>query len=146
MNWNRVLLGGAVAAVFTFVFAGIAGFLGTAHIYTAMMQRLHLTMSFTIGVIAWDVAASLISGMFIAFLYAAFRPRFGAGPKTALLAGVSSWLGVNFISVGYQVDLGMLPLRDGVILSAQGLVMCLLAAQIAGAMYREKDAASAASA
>lgn len=145
MNWKRITVGGLVSAVFTFVFAGVAGLLVTARIYMGMMQRLHLTMPFSTAAILWDVTASLISGLSVALLYAAFRPRFGAGPKTALLAGCAFWV-VSAINIGYQVDLGMIPLSDGVILCAQGLVMWLGAALIAGAIYKEKAAAQAAAA
>jgi hypothetical protein len=146
MNWKRIALGGVLSAICTFVFAGVAGLLVTARIYTAMLQRLHLTMPFTTGAVIWDIAASLTSGLVVAFLYAAFRARFGAGPKTAVLAGLCYWAGVGLITIGYQVDLGMMPLRDGVILSAQALVMWVLAALISGAMYRENQAAKSAAA
>lgn len=43
------------------------------------------------------------------FLYAAARPRFGAGPKTAVIVAVAMWAGGYLLSlVGYHM-LGLYP-------------------------------------
>src|SRR5206468_8039142 len=126
---------------------GVAGVLGTEKIYTGMVQRLHLTMPTDMRAIAIDVLISLTFGVLIAYVYAAMRPRFGAGMGTALRAAIIvGWLPLNVFGVTYQVELGMMPARDGVVLSASALVMCCIAGLIAGALYREAGAAKAATA
>lgn len=146
MNWNRIFLGGLAGGVVMFVLEGVAGFLVSAKIYISMLQRLNLTMPASSLAWVWDVAVSLMFGLLIAALYAAMRPRFGAGPKTAIYAAIAAWLPLNFVGTGYQVDLGMMPLRDGIVLSAQSLVICVVVGLVCGALYREKPASLAAAA
>jgi hypothetical protein len=146
MNWTRIVLGGVVASLAMFVMEGVAGLLGTMKIYAAMMQRLHLVEPVNAGAFVFDGLISLMFGVLIAWVYAAMRPRFGAGPKTALLAAIAVWAPLHVGGTGYQVVLGMVTVREGVILSSVGLVICCIAALIAGAIYKEAPAARAVSA
>src|SRR6267154_283341 len=41
--------------------------------------------------IPWFVFLDFVAGVFLVWLYAAIRPRFGAGPGTAAKAGVAAW-------------------------------------------------------
>lgn len=146
MNWKRIALGGLVCGIVLFLLEGVAGLVVTEKIYTAMMQRLHLTMPSDTPAIIVDVVISFLYATLIAWLYAAMRPRYGAGPKTALRAAVAAWVPLHVVGVAYQVDLKMMPVRDGLVLSITALVMCSIVALIAGALYRETNAAKAASA
>lgn len=143
MNWKRIALGGLVCGIVLFVLEGVAGLLVTEKIYTAMMQRLHLTMPMNAPAFIVDIVISFLYATLIAWLYAAMRPRYGAGPKTALRAAVAAWVPLHVVGVAYQVDLRMMPVRDGIVLSITALVMCCIVALIAGALYREKDTAKA---
>ncbi|HZU22180.1 MAG TPA: hypothetical protein VE998_05050 [Terriglobales bacterium] len=146
MNWKRIALGSLVGGIVLFVLEGIFGVLLTGRIYTAMLARLHLTMPSSTGAVLVDVAFSFIYAGLIAWLYAALRPRYGAGPWTALRAAVAAWIPLQIIGTGYQVDLSMMPLRDGVVIAVSALVMCGIVALVAGAMYREAEAGKAAAA
>ena len=94
MNWKRIALGGIVSAICTFVFAGVAGFLITARIYTAMLQRLHLTMPFSTGAVIWDIAASLISG-FVVFAGLLHLPVQEERDQLKIVQAVKHWLTSN---------------------------------------------------
>jgi len=142
MNWKRIVIGGVVSAAALFVMEAIAGMLGTAKIYEAMMQRLHLTMPMDAKAFAFDGFVSLLFGLLLAWVYAAMRPRYGAGAKTALRAALAVWLPLHVVGTGYQVELGMTTLREGAILSGAALIMVCVAALIAGWIYRERSASS----
>jgi hypothetical protein len=43
------------------------------------------------GMLSILVTATLLLGIFAVWTYAAIRPRFGAGPKTAICAGMLVW-------------------------------------------------------
>ena len=45
------------------------------------------------GMIATTVLLSVIAGLVLMVLYAAIRPRFGVGPKTAVIAAAALWFG-----------------------------------------------------
>ncbi|MCS7158711.1 MAG: hypothetical protein N0A16_13440 [Blastocatellia bacterium] len=84
----------------------------------------------------------LVFGIMLAWLYAAIRPRYGAGPKTAILAGFYLW-----IVAGLLVWIGFSPLlRWGMRLMIIGIVTNLVAYVVAGlvAGYLYKGEAAAA--
>jgi hypothetical protein len=83
------------------------------------------------------VIMSLLVGSVLVWLYAAARPRFGPGPKTAAMVAVAFWLGGTVTSlVGYRM-VGLYP--DSLLLQwgAIGLVEVILAAMAGGWLYRE---------
>jgi len=143
MNWKRIALAAIVAGIVMFVLEGVAGMLVTSKIYTAMLERLHLTMPTDAPAVGVDIGISLIYSGLIAWIYAAFRAQFGPGPKTALRAAFAAWLPLNLIGTGYQIQLKMVSMLDGVILSITALIITCIAALIAGALYRERGAAKA---
>lgn len=59
--------------------------------WKAAMDKLHLPQTGNTEII-WFMVFGLVLGMVTAFVYAAIRPRFGAGPKTALITAIIVWL------------------------------------------------------
>ena len=91
INYPRVLLGGLVAGV---VLASGEAVLDTfvlaEEIAAATPQDEAPAMSlWTSAALAGTVACY---GIVLVWLYAAMRPRFGAGPRTAMIAGLTLWL------------------------------------------------------
>ncbi|HSB14976.1 MAG TPA: hypothetical protein VLE22_10990 [Bryobacteraceae bacterium] len=69
--------------------------------------------------------------------YAAIRPRYGAGPKTALCAGLAVWfLGYLLASVAPLV-LDLFPARVMVVGLVVGLVDALMATLLGARLYQE---------
>lgn len=140
INWARVVLGGVVAGVIINVFEFVANGVFLAADWEAMMKALGRTNfpSPSAGVIL--LIWGFLSGIGVIWLYAAVRPRFGPGVKTALLTGFAFWLlttvlrTIDDAGVGYPF---LYPPRLLTIL----VLMCLvqfIAASIAGAwIYRE---------
>jgi len=85
---------------------------------------------------SFDFAA----GVLIAFLYAAMRPRFGPGPKTALAAAFVEWLLVHMTLASHAVD-GVFPMGQLVGTGACELVSAGIAGLIAGRLYAEPSVA-----
>ncbi len=85
INWGRVFLGGLLAGLVINIFEYVTNGVVLAADWDAAMRALgrHLPMS----AIAVFVVGGFISGIAAIWLYAAARPRFGAGPKTAVLTG-----------------------------------------------------------
>lgn len=89
------------------------------------------------GAISVFVLGSFIVGILLVFLYASVRPRFGPGPKTAVLVGVLVWfLAYLWPSIG-MVLMGFFPARLLTISSVWGLVELVLAALAGGRVYKE---------
>ena len=90
INWTRVLLGGLVAGFIINIFEYVTNGVLLAAEWDAAMKALgrHLSVS----AIAVFIVGGFIGGIAAIWLYAAARPRFGAGPKTAALTGFAYWV------------------------------------------------------
>src|SRR5438309_8114546 len=91
INWSRVVLGGLLAGVVLNVIDWVVYGKVLAADFNAAMQALGkgpMTGSTIIGFVIFD----FLFGIFLIWLYAAIRPRFGAGPRTPLLAGFEIWV------------------------------------------------------
>jgi hypothetical protein len=77
-------------------------------------------------------------GIWVMWLYAAIRPRYGPGPKTAAIAGVALWIigaVINFL----WVSMGLLPFSPGALLvpAAVGLPITIVGAVVGAWQYKE---------
>ena len=82
------------------------------------------------------LALNLAGGIWAMWLYAAIRPRYGAGAKTAVVTGLSWWL-VGTLADATWASFGLVPVKSFLPLSAAALPEMIVAA-IAGAwLYRE---------
>src|SRR5215470_11962590 len=92
INWTRVLLGGVLAGVVINVFEFVANGVFLTADWEAMMRAVGQTnfpsSSATVIFLIWG----FLCGIGVIWLYAAVRPRFGPGVKTAVLTGFAFWL------------------------------------------------------
>ena len=139
INWTRVLIGAIVAAVILFV----AGFIIHGAIlggdWTAWQKAGHMPLALSHGeaIVIW-ILVSLINGFTGVWIYAGIRPRYGAGVKTALIAGVMLWLVGGLVAALTQYALGITP-RSVVVVGAIGGLIADLIAIVAGAyLYKEE--------
>jgi hypothetical protein len=138
INWQRVLLGGVVWALIYNLVGAVAWVLfGRAQweaAYEALGRHLPVTAQFVVSFIV----VTLIVGIFAVWFYAAIRPRYGAGPKTAACAGVALWLiGYLLPTIVWGVLLLPLPTRVVVSASATALVGMVLATLVGAWPYKE---------
>ena len=63
--------------------------------------------SFSTGV-PW-IAVDFVIGLAVVWNYAAVRPRFGPGPKTAVLAAIAPWLVATAVVFGFTT-MGLMPM------------------------------------
>lgn len=136
INISRVILGGLVAGVVLNIGETIFNAVLFGQANEAAFKALNLP---PIGgsTVAWFVIAGFIFSIVMIWLYAAMRPRLGAGPKTAVCAGIIAWtLGYLCPGIGFLAT-GMFPSN----LLVSGLVWSLFEvslAAVAGAyFYRE---------
>jgi hypothetical protein len=138
INTGRWLAGGGVAGIVIWVLEGLASMLYMDEMQTAL-EGFGLSMEMTATVWALTVVVSLISGLVLVFLYAAARPRFGPGPKTAMTMACALWLGGWLLSlIGYYM-IGMYPTAMLVKWGVVGLIEVNVAALVGGWIYREKN-------
>jgi hypothetical protein len=78
----------------------------------------------------------LIVGLATIWIYAGFRPRFGAGPRTAVYAALTTWVLAYFLCYLVLAMVGM-PTGLMVTVAIIGLVEIIVAALIGMHLYRE---------
>ncbi len=76
-------------------------------------------------------------GMWIVWLYAMIRPRFGPGPRTAVYAGLFVWVGLGVLHGIGEAPMGIFATRLWVIMGAVYLVAGILAALAGAKLYQE---------
>jgi hypothetical protein len=139
INVGKVILGGLVAGVVLNIGEALLNTVVLAKAMEEDFRRLNLPPQPGGDFIAKAVVMTFILGIVIVFLYAAIRPRFGAGMKTAIYAGALAWFFI-YVYVGFiQVSLGLFSMQPFLIGLVWGLVE-FAAGAIAGAwMYKEAE-------
>ena len=87
--------------------------------------------------VGWFVIMTFLLGIATVWLYAAIRPRFGAGPKTALCAGLVVWA-LSYLHIAITLGvLGMHSLGLIVLGIVWSLVEMVIASAVGGYLYSE---------
>src|ERR1051325_515192 len=111
INWNRVLLGGLLAGLIfnasEFVLNGVILQKDWADAMKTMNRSGEMSGAQIAGFNLWGFATGIVAVWF----YAAIRPRFGAGPKTAVIAGLGVWLTAYVLANTGAIILDLFPAR-----------------------------------
>lgn len=136
INTGRWLAGGLAAGIVVWLLEGAASMLYMGDMEAAL-RAMGLSMEMSAPIWALTVVMSLITGLALVFFYAAARPRFGPGPKTAAIVAVGLWAsGVLLSLLGYYM-IGMYPTQMLVTWGVVGLVEMIIAGMVGGWVYRE---------
>jgi hypothetical protein len=146
INTQKVFVGGLVAGVVL----TIIDFLGNGVILADRMTA--DTEAFKPGLsemmmsgnaIAMYVVSDLVIGLLLVWTYAAMRPRFGPGPRTAVHAALLVWIVGAIVALGY-LQMGMMAMDTWLLYALFLLVGLILAAIVGGKLYTEEGSAAAA--
>lgn len=136
INTGRVLLGGLVAGIV----ANVLDFVINAYLMAEegadMAQRLNLNRAALDSSLMVWVVVDVLWGVLLVFAYAAMRPRFGAGPRTALIAAFTLWFGVCIMFAGLTA-MGIFTQPAFLKYSALTLVSAVAACVAGAALYKE---------
>ena len=135
MNINRVILGGLLAGIVYFFGDGLVHGVLLKQQWAAILgpqtqQDLHSP--------AYFLPYDLLKGLAVIWIYAGIRPRFGPGPKTAVLAGLAGWFLVIPVAL-----LGLLPMnffsaQFVMLWSVYGVVPMVVGALVGGWIYGDR--------
>lgn len=141
INWTRVLLGGLVAGLIINIGESVLNGFLLADAWASEMRALNRP-EFSGGQIGQFMVIGFLTGIAGVWLYAAIRPRYGAGPKTALCAAMALW-GLNYLlpSLGF-LAMGLISQRLIVIGTVWGLVELAVALVAGCRVYKEAPAIS----
>lgn len=137
INVGRVILGGVVTGVILFIGEWVLNGVVLAKDMEEFFKRCGFPPDPGPTFIVIAAVIVLFLGIVIVFGYAAIRPRFGPGPKTAVIAAILAWVGVYLYQNVIAFGLGMVPPKLVMIALAWGLVEFILATLAGAALYKE---------
>lgn len=139
-NMARVILGGVVAGLVLNILGYLVDGVLLAPQWAAGMTALGRSGDISINQIVGFNILGLCYGIALVWLYAAIRPRYGAGPRTAVSAGLAIWVaGILLPNVGFMGVNGLFPANLTMMTTAAGAVECILAALAGAAVYKERS-------
>jgi len=130
INWTRVLGCGLLAGLVWIILGSlVTALLGRDF---AALPGNHLGRP-TLGFVALNVVLDLLEGISILWLYAAIRPRYGPGARTAAITAFAWWF---IVSLGDATwcSFGFFPPRTVIPLMI-GTLPALILATLAGARF-----------
>ncbi|HEX9004963.1 MAG TPA: hypothetical protein VGB07_33945 [Blastocatellia bacterium] len=139
INVGRVLLGGLLAGVVLNIGEALLNAVVLAETMKQDFAKLGLgdpsaNSTFLVRV----VGMTFVLGIALVYLYAAIRPRFGAGWKTAACAGVIAWFFV-YLYAGYIYQAsGVVSAKSYLLGLPWGMAEFALAAIVGAWLYKEE--------
>jgi hypothetical protein len=142
ISWGRVLLGGLVAAIVWWICEGIVEGMILGADWNAAMLALGRSQAeqqagmgrFMMYVTAWCILAGILG----VWTYAAIRPRFGAGAKTAVIAGIALWCGIYLGPSILHWAMRLWPAKLTCVPLTAGFFESMLATVAGAWLYKEK--------
>ncbi len=136
INMQKVLVGGLIAGLFLNIVDYVQFGVVLKDQMAAAMQAINKP-AMTNAQIPYFVVLDLIAGVFLVWLYAAIRPRFGAGPVTAAKAGIAAWFVGGLLVTLFMWPMETMPHNLMITTTVVGLVSWILATVIGAKFYTE---------
>jgi hypothetical protein len=138
INYGRVVLGGLAAGVV----ANVCDFLISAYLMADDLQRMTRRLGLDWELVnsssvflTWTVV-DFLYGLLIVWVYAAIRPRFGPGPKTAVVAALAIYAAPTMVLFGFQ-SMGVFATDSFLKNALFSAITAVLAGLAGGAVYKE---------
>lgn len=139
INITRVLLGGLLAGLIINASEFVLNMFVLGGDLNAQMAKMNLPPISGTAIAVYTVFGFLL-GIVTVWLYAAIRPRYGAGPTTALIAGATVWFLAYVYGFVASTAVGMMTARIATIGVIWGLAEMLVAAAAGAYLYLEEAA------
>jgi hypothetical protein len=138
INTGRVVLGGVVAGIIMFFGDGILHETLLGERWAQVMAGLGRSKGHGSEGMPYFAAYDLLKGLAAVWTYAAIRPRFGAGARTALFAGAITWLLTIPVPLLGLIPMNFFGRRLPALWSIYGIIPMLIAAIVGAWLYREE--------
>ncbi|HEY1961023.1 MAG TPA: hypothetical protein VGG69_01290 [Rhizomicrobium sp.] len=140
IDTGRMLVGGIVAGIIIDAFEFVLNGIVLNSQWNSIAASHNLTMVGINEIVTFNILG-LIVGIAAVWAYAAMRPRFGAGPMTAVWAALLVW------AVGYLVPdvsntvIGLVPMSLTFTILVVGAVELIVATVVGAYLYKESGVA-----
>ena len=136
INMGRVIVGGLLAGLVINISEFVLNTFVIEKDMTAAMQALNLPPIDT-AMVGCFVVLGFLLGISTVWLYAAIRPRFGAGVRTAAVAGSMVWLLAYLYPSAFMGAMQLFPRNLLIIGIVWGLPEALIATVVGAKFYTE---------
>jgi hypothetical protein len=138
LNYVRILLGGLVAGVVSFLGDGVVHGLLLRDRWTAILSAFGRNAQEALESPAYTGPYDILKGLAVVWLYAVMRAHFGPGPRTAIIAAIFVW----FLCIPVPL-FGLLPMKFfgsdfAALWTLFGIFPVLIGALVGCWIYREK--------
>jgi hypothetical protein len=137
INWGKVVVGGLLAGVVLNVVDWLVYGVWLKPDLAVAMQALGKNPAAMDSAVPLWVALDFVYGIGLLWVYAAIRPRFGAGPKTAVIAGLAIWFFVGLLHAVSEAPMGFMPQRLMTIGTIVALIAMPVATVVGAYVYKE---------
>lgn len=144
INTGRVVLGGLIAGLVFNISEFILNVFVVGKAWESWSMEHQFNAAMGAGAYIFMIILMFLLGIFAVWFYAAIRPRYGAGPKTALCAGFALWLVAYLFPTLGQVGMSMYSFGFAIVSLIWGLVEALLGTYLGAWFYKEDDGTAAA--
>ena len=139
INWGRVFLGGIVAGIVINLSETLLNAVVVKNDWAEAMRALGKDPAAAMSgsAMAIWILWGFLAGIGIVWGYAAIRPRYGPGAKTAAIAGIGAWYFACFLTNLAMMNMGLFPQKLITIGIVWGLVEFIVAAIVGAWLYKE---------
>jgi hypothetical protein len=138
INWGRVILGGIVAGVIVniseFLLHGVVLKTAGEEAMKALGKSMPMSGSATAIWVLWG----FLFGIGAVWLYAAMRPRYGAGPGTAVKAGIAAWFFTHLLCAIVFINMGLFAMGGETVPTLWTLVESIVSTVVGAWLYKEE--------
>ncbi len=138
INLGRVILGGLVAGLIINI-GEVLGNLVFADAIAEVLAATNLSIPEDPATLTIAIITGFLWGILLVFVYAAIRPRFGAGVTTAIYAALIAWVFSLLFVIGLII-VGFLPTGLAIMTGIYSLVEYGVASVAGAALYQEAEA------
>jgi hypothetical protein len=137
INWGRLILGSLIAAIIMFVTDGFIHEAVAKPDWRAVYDGLRATEPVPHGInMVYFALFELGRGFTAMMFYVTMRAHFGAGPKTAVLAGIFGWIAFSLTGPVQFIPLGFFSNALWLKVGALQLIVSILATIAGAALYK----------
>lgn len=136
INIGRWLLGGIVGGIVGGILAFLVDGMWLAKRWSAGMTALGRNPGQNEWI--WFDLLGIVAGLTAVWIYAAIRPRFGAGVKTAIYAGLAAWILAALIpNASFMWAAGLFTKHLALYTTIGGLFEYVVGTVVGAAIYKE---------
>ena len=140
INLSRVILGGLLAGVIINIIEGVTNGIifrsQWAEVMTSLGKSPTPSIKQLIAINIWGFALGILT----IWIYAAIRPRFGAGPRTAICAGLVAWFLTPALGNAIPVFFHLYKVDLAIYAVGVELIEMVIAAMVGAYVYKEEAA------